>query len=324
MLSMAPAELDASSDDYYKVLGVERTAGDADIGRAYKKLALKHHPDKNLDDKQKAEAVFKKISEAYSVLSDPEKRRSYDQFGKVGAAGAPGAGFAPGAGGGLSSEQAEALFRAVLGGMTGGGAKHAGNAFGMHMDMDEMLAGVFQGLGGGVMGSPGRPRAPPRQPEYAVPTGTAVFVRGLERSAEYNGKVGRVLRFDRQRARYDVSLDGNTLSLRPQNLMQQCEVEILGLESKTELNGKVGDVVSFNDATGRYMVLLQSPPVAISLQRKNCILKEGTRVMLEGLASGHYNGQMAIVLAVHHDLARYTVRCENGEEIKVKYDKVAW
>jgi molecular chaperone DnaJ len=66
--------------DFYEVLGVERGASEEDIKRAYRKLALKHHPDRNPGDKQ-AEARFKEAAEAYDVLGTPEKRRQYDQFG---------------------------------------------------------------------------------------------------------------------------------------------------------------------------------------------------------------------------------------------------
>ena len=67
--------------DYFKVLGVDRNAGDADIKRAFRKLARKYHPDVNPEDPQ-AEAKFKEVSEAYEVLSDPEKRKRYEQFGQ--------------------------------------------------------------------------------------------------------------------------------------------------------------------------------------------------------------------------------------------------
>jgi molecular chaperone DnaJ len=76
-----------SQRDYYEVLGVERNAGDADIKSAYRKLALKYHPDRNPGDK-KAEEQFKEAAEAYAVLGDAEKRARYDRFGHAGVSGA--------------------------------------------------------------------------------------------------------------------------------------------------------------------------------------------------------------------------------------------
>src|SRR5437763_10952104 len=66
--------------DYYEVLGIERSASAEDIKKAYRKMAVKYHPDKNPGDKQ-AEESFKEIGEAYEALSDPQKRAAYDQYG---------------------------------------------------------------------------------------------------------------------------------------------------------------------------------------------------------------------------------------------------
>ncbi|XP_077303977.1 dnaJ homolog subfamily B member 2 [Lithobates pipiens] len=73
--------------DYYDILGVPRNATQDDIKRAYRKLALKWHPDKNPDNKELAEKKFKDIAEAYEVLSDAEKREAYDRYGKAGFSG---------------------------------------------------------------------------------------------------------------------------------------------------------------------------------------------------------------------------------------------
>src|SRR3954469_10961189 len=89
-----------SKRDYYEVLGVSRTSTDQELKTAYRRLAIKYHPDKNPDDKA-AEEKFKEAAEAYSVLSNAEQRKRYDRFGHAGVSSSAGAGSwgAPGFGG---------------------------------------------------------------------------------------------------------------------------------------------------------------------------------------------------------------------------------
>src|SRR3954467_9550498 len=100
--------------DYYEVLGVERTATEEDVKRAYRKLAVKFHPDKNPDDPH-AEEQFKELGEAYDVLMDGNKRAAYDRYGHAafaqGTAGAGAGGF----------HDPFDIFREVFGGGGGGG-----------------------------------------------------------------------------------------------------------------------------------------------------------------------------------------------------------
>ena len=90
--------------DYYEVLGVPRNAGDDEIKKAYRKLAMKYHPDRNQGNAAKeAEAKFKEIKEAYEILSDGQKRAAYDQYGHAGVDPNMGGGGFPGGFGGFES-----------------------------------------------------------------------------------------------------------------------------------------------------------------------------------------------------------------------------
>src|SRR5580693_2126647 len=105
--------------DYYKTLGVDRKASEADIKSAYRKLARKYHPDVNPNNK-KAEAQFKEVNEAYQVLSDDEKRRLYDQFGHAAFDGSMGSGFQGGGVGDVFAHMQD-LFSEMFSGGVGGG-----------------------------------------------------------------------------------------------------------------------------------------------------------------------------------------------------------
>lgn len=109
--------------DYYDVLDVSRTASAAEIKKAYRRLAMKHHPDRNQDD-SKAEAKFKETKEAYEILSDADKRATYDRFGHEGLQGAAG-----GAGGGFSAEGFGDVFGDVFGDIFGGGRRGRSQVF---------------------------------------------------------------------------------------------------------------------------------------------------------------------------------------------------
>ena len=103
--------------DYYEVLGVDRNASANDIKKAYRKLAIQYHPDKNPGDKE-AEEKFKEAAEAYSVLSDADKKARYDQFGFEGVSGAGGGGFS---GAGMDMNDIFSMFGDILGGRGGFG-----------------------------------------------------------------------------------------------------------------------------------------------------------------------------------------------------------
>lgn len=106
----------ANKRDYYEVLGLSKSASEDDIKKAYRKLAKKYHPDINKE--ADAEAKFKEINEAYEVLSDPQKKATYDQFGHAGMDGFAGSGFGEGFGG-MNMDDLGDIFSSFMGGMGG-------------------------------------------------------------------------------------------------------------------------------------------------------------------------------------------------------------
>jgi DnaJ-class molecular chaperone len=149
----------ANGKDYYQVLGVSSTATADEIKKQYRRLATQHHPDANPDD-PKAEERFKEISAAYDTLSDPEKRKAYDQFGASGGLGAQG-GFDPNA------------FRDF--------AQDRG------FDISDLCGDIFGRRRGGGGTGRGRP-----QPRRGVDLETRVTLNGARRLLdEYGDAVGK-------------------------------------------------------------------------------------------------------------------------------------
>lgn len=108
----------AQKRDYYEVLGIDKTASEDDIKKAYRKIAIKYHPDRNPGDKQ-AEEKFKEAAEAYNVLHDPQKRQQYDQFGFNGPM--DGSGFGGFGGASMNMDDIFSMFGDIFGGRAGFG-----------------------------------------------------------------------------------------------------------------------------------------------------------------------------------------------------------
>lgn len=110
----------ATKEDFYKLLGVDRNASDAEIKKSYRSKAMKYHPDRNKDNPAEAEAKFKQIKEAYEILSDPKKRSAYDQFGHAGVDPSMGGGRGAGGFGGFGAGES---FSDIFGDIFGGGGR---------------------------------------------------------------------------------------------------------------------------------------------------------------------------------------------------------
>lgn len=133
-----------AKEDFYKLLGVDRNASDAEIKKAYRKMAMKYHPDRNKDNPEQAEAKFKEIKEAYEVLSDAKKRSAYDQFGHAGVDASMGGGR-----GGFGAENFSDVFSDVFGDIFGGGGRQRSSVqrgadlrYNLELTLEEAVAGT--------------------------------------------------------------------------------------------------------------------------------------------------------------------------------------
>lgn len=158
----------STNRDYYEILGVAKTAQDADIKTAYRKLALKFHPDKN--KAPDAETKFKEINEAYQVLSDPKKRQAYDQFGHAAFDPASGMGGNPFTGGFQS------------GPFTWSYSTSGQNPFGGEFDFGDPFE-IFESFFGGGMG-----RRAQRRPRYSLSIEFMEAVKGTEKKVSIDGR----------------------------------------------------------------------------------------------------------------------------------------
>lgn len=131
-----------AKEDYYKLLGVDKNASEAEIKKNYRSMAMKYHPDRNKDDPATAEVKFKEVKEAYEVLSDPKKRSVYDQFGHAGLDGSMGGR------GGFTAESFSDVFGDVFGDIFGGGRQRSGPQRGsdvrynLELSLEEAVAGT--------------------------------------------------------------------------------------------------------------------------------------------------------------------------------------
>lgn len=196
--------MSASKKDYYEVLGVPKGSSPEELKKAYRKLALEWHPDRHKDNKEEAEKRFKEINEAYQVLSDPQKKASYDQFGHF-----------PNGGGGNPFAQGNPFGGFQYTYTQGGQNPFAGADFGDPFDIFEQFFGGSRA---------------PRKPRYAMTIEFDEAVKGVTKEVTIDGKKKTVkipagvdtgMRIDFT----DFSL---TISIKPSNQFQREGADIYG------------------------------------------------------------------------------------------------
>lgn len=164
----------ATKRDFYEVLGITKSASESDIKSAYRKMALQWHPDKNQDKKEEAETKFKEINEAYQVLSDSQKRKTYDQFGHAAFDPASGMGGNPFSGGFRQGGPFTYTYNSA------GGGPQGDFDFGDPFEIFEQFFGGGGGFGQGF-GRAARPR-------YSLPIEFMEALKGTNKEVSIDNK----------------------------------------------------------------------------------------------------------------------------------------
>ncbi len=246
--------------DYYEVLGVDRNVGEAELKKAYRKLALQYHPDRNPDDPQ-AEEAFKEVSEAYAVLSDAEKRSRYDQFGHA-AMGGPGGGGFTGDFGDLGgfTDLFNDLFGDIFGGSARGGRRRgrgqrgADLRYNLDVDLDDVLNGCEPTIEIPKMrpcetcdGSGAAPGSSPETCERCNGFGQLQFQQGffrVNRTCDMCGGAGEVIKDYCRECRGAGRIEGSqTISVKvPAGVEEGSRLRLVGEGEAGIAGGPPGDL----------------------------------------------------------------------------------
>lgn len=237
--------------DYYRILGVDRSASEQEIKQAYRKLARQYHPDINPGDKQ-AETRFKDINEAYEVLSDKEKRAKYDRFGRDwnryeqvgGGRGFDWSAYGGGSGGGVNVDFGD-IFETLFGGGMPGTQRPAGGGFNMRMDgqdvertVDITLEEAFSGTQRRIQATSadGNPRTITAKIPAGADNGTRVRIAGEGGPGMGGGNRGDLMLLVRVLPHEHFQREGNDLKTDVQvdlyTLLLGGEIQVQTLDGK--------------------------------------------------------------------------------------------
>ena len=291
------------SENYYEILGCPRNADDAALKKAYRKLAVKWHPDKNVDNEE-ATGNFQKISEAYATLSDSKKRQLYDRYGKEGADAAEhmpeGSTDIPIGGHRsrgpqvhhMTPEEAQAFFNQAF-----GGSDPFGSVFGNFGKASSMRSDGFGHPNISLFSTSGTSPFQSERVGSSVNNTQGIFDTMNDSSKMQHPFMSVPSRGQHQqqwaRHEYDVIPNGTVVSLK-------------GLINASERNGDRGIIQTFDREKERYVVLLEDSDQTMSVRPSN--LLQHLHVHIQGLGNRpELNGSVGTVIAWNESKARYAI-----------------
>ena len=312
---------DLSSSDYYKILGVDRNVSETELKKAYRKLALKWHPDKNQDKKELSSNNFKKIGEAYEVLSDPEKRKIYNSYGKDGLSnngrGAQNHHFSNANDIFKQFFQHDPFGRGVgRGGVgVGVGGGHSNIRFRTNLDGNTInLENIFGGR-------TERPQHRTIISNAVINTGSPIIVKGLTKTPILNGNYGIIKDYNKEKNRYLVEVNNTILSFKPFNILERVKnIKLTNIIRNPELNNMIGEIVGWDDYRFKFKIRLDNGTIQL-LKQTQLIFPKNTLVYIKNLENKiEYNNKSAKV--VDYSNGKYILNI-NNTNIKLEITNVS-
>ena len=289
-----------NEEDYYNILGIKKKATSTEIKKAYKNLAIKYHPDKNPDNKE-AEDKFKIISEAYSVLSDKDKKDTYDQFGEDGFSNRP------------SVNRMNTFFK--------GNPFGPGFPFGSEFPSENAKKTVYKN---GVTFTTFRAGRDDSS-EYPndvniININSDVMIINVLNNSKVNNSIGKIIDYDMNKSKYIVKTDtGAQVLIKHEKLLQLVTITTIDLNDEN-LNNLQGVITGISQDLERYNINLNNKIIA--LKQNNFIVPEGTCVELIKLNKDSFNGTIGKVLSFDDDTKKYDVLLENNKYCKIKLENI--
>jgi len=310
---------DLLSGDYYKILGISSNALSSEIKKAYRKLALKWHPDKNQDTKELASENFKKIAEAYEILSDTKKRDLYNKYGKQGL---------------------------ELGSTTSGGGGRGHTRHYHFMNENDIFKQFFHNDTSVPMGSNknihfsfksngsnhinlsnilfnNTPRSGNQQKtnlNLFLQENTPIIIKGLINNSELNNKYGLIKNYNRSKKRYLVKGVDGDIYLKPINIIQQVSnVRLNYIIRHLELNNKIGKIIGWDDY--KFKIKLDEGST-VYVKQTNIIYPINTLVYIKKLKNKvEYNNTIGKI--IKYSLNKYTILLDKNIIIKLGLNNVS-
>ena len=305
--------------DYYEVLGLKRNANDRQIRNAYKELTLKYHPDKNQKDKKEAETMFKKINEAYSTLSNEDKKEIYDKFGHRSLLEAQA--FSGEYYDEEEDEDVKATYDALINGFAS--CNQSYDDYQAQKKADEEMSPFIQALFGQNSANSNIKYNYNQVYEKSeddvngrIEEGVQVKIKNLQKNTELNGKKGKILKYNKRKDRYQVQVKSRIVNLKRDNFMQMVKGRVY-MPHERDFNFRRGQIIEYNEEDDVYTIKFYNQ--IMDFKSDQFAIQRRTAVELKNLKNRpDLNGKYGIVRNFDRRKAKYDIILENGKRVFVK------